>query len=80
MAIRSNTVVKEKKVNTKEVIEQYNKYVIGNYSRVPVLMVRGEGSYIWSDSDASASAGGTVASATLNTSAWMAGGGVKYVF
>jgi len=40
-------VVKGKKVNTKEVIEQYNKYVIGNYSRVPVLMVRGEGSYIW---------------------------------
>ena len=35
------------KVSTKEIIEQYNKYVIANYTRLPIVLVRGEGSYVW---------------------------------
>ena len=34
-------------VNSKEVIEQYNNYVIANYTRLPIVLVRGEGSYVW---------------------------------
>lgn len=30
-------------------IERFEKYVIPNYTRYPVTLVRGEGSYIWSD-------------------------------
>ena len=30
-----------------QVIEQYQQYVIGNYTRYPVCLVRGEGSYVW---------------------------------
>lgn len=30
-----------------EVIEQFQKYVIANYTRSPVCLVRGEGSYVW---------------------------------
>ena len=30
-----------------ETIEQFDRYVIGNYRRFPVCLVRGEGSYIW---------------------------------
>lgn len=37
----------KEKVNSQEVIEQYKKYVIANYTRLPVVLVRGEGSYIW---------------------------------
>ncbi len=37
----------EKQVNTQQVIEQYGKYVIDNYTRLPVVFVRGQGSYIW---------------------------------
>ena len=29
------------------IIELFNKYVIGNYTRYPVVLARGEGSYIW---------------------------------
>lgn len=30
-----------------ETIEQFDRYVIGNYRRFPVCLVRGEGSHIW---------------------------------
>jgi predicted acetylornithine/succinylornithine family transaminase len=30
-----------------QTIEQFNKYVIGNYTRYPVSLVRGEGSLVW---------------------------------
>lgn len=33
--------------STQETISVFNKYVIGNYTRYPVSLVRGEGSYIW---------------------------------
>jgi acetylornithine/N-succinyldiaminopimelate aminotransferase len=33
-----------------EVLEQFRKYVIPNYTRFPVVLVRGEGSHVW-DSD-----------------------------
>ena len=39
--------MKKEEVNTKDVIAQYNKYVIANYTRLPLVLVRGEGSYIW---------------------------------
>jgi predicted acetylornithine/succinylornithine family transaminase len=30
-----------------QTIEQYKKYVVGNYTRYPVCLVRGEGSLVW---------------------------------
>jgi acetylornithine/N-succinyldiaminopimelate aminotransferase len=30
-----------------DVIAQFNRYVIGNYTRYPVCLTRGEGSYVW---------------------------------
>jgi acetylornithine/N-succinyldiaminopimelate aminotransferase len=30
-----------------QVIEQFRRYVIANYTRYPVCLVRGEGSYVW---------------------------------
>ncbi len=30
-----------------EIIEQFNRYVVGNYTRFPVCLERGEGSYVW---------------------------------
>ena len=33
--------------NSQEIIATFSKYVIGNYTRYPVALVRGEGSYIW---------------------------------
>jgi predicted acetylornithine/succinylornithine family transaminase len=33
--------------SSQQVIEQFQKYVIGNYTRYPVCLVRGEGSYVW---------------------------------
>jgi len=30
-------------------LEQFQKYVIANYTRFPVCLVRGEGSYVWDD-------------------------------
>ncbi len=33
--------------STQEIIATFSKYVIGNYTRYPVALVRGEGSYIW---------------------------------
>jgi predicted acetylornithine/succinylornithine family transaminase len=34
-------------MNTQQIIETYQRYVIGNYTRYPVCLVRGEGSYVW---------------------------------
>ena len=31
------------------VLDQYQKYVIANYNRYPVVLVRGEGSRVWDD-------------------------------
>ncbi len=39
--------MKEEKIDTKKVIKQYDKYVIGNYGRLPLVLVRGQGSYVW---------------------------------
>src|SRR5437764_14110774 len=30
-----------------QTIEQFRRYVVGNYSRYPVCLVRGEGSAVW---------------------------------
>ena len=30
-----------------DIIDLFKKYVIGNYTRYPVCLVRGEGSYVW---------------------------------
>jgi acetylornithine/N-succinyldiaminopimelate aminotransferase len=34
-------------MTSQETIELFRKYVIGNYRRYPVCLVRGEGSYVW---------------------------------
>jgi predicted acetylornithine/succinylornithine family transaminase len=34
-------------MTTPETIELFQKYVVGNYTRYPVCLVRGEGSYVW---------------------------------
>jgi predicted acetylornithine/succinylornithine family transaminase len=34
-------------MKTEEVIDTFQRYVIGNYTRYPVCLVRGEGSYVW---------------------------------
>ncbi len=34
-------------MTTQETIELFNEYVIANYGRLPRVMVRGEGSYLW---------------------------------
>jgi len=34
-------------VNTQEILNGYSQYVIGSYSRKPLAIIRGEGSYIW---------------------------------
>jgi predicted acetylornithine/succinylornithine family transaminase len=34
-------------LTTKQTIDLFSKYVIGNYTRYPVCLVRGEGSYVW---------------------------------
>src|SRR5437899_9224391 len=33
--------------STPQIMELFNRYVIGNYTRYPVCLVRGEGSYVW---------------------------------
>ncbi len=37
-------------MTTQETLALFEKYVIGNYKRYPIVVVRGEGSYVW-DSD-----------------------------
>jgi acetylornithine/N-succinyldiaminopimelate aminotransferase len=34
-------------MTSEQVIEQFHQYVIANYTRYPVCLVRGEGSYVW---------------------------------
>jgi len=34
-------------LSTSQVLELFQRYVIGNYTRYPVCLVRGEGSYVW---------------------------------
>jgi predicted acetylornithine/succinylornithine family transaminase len=34
-------------MTTQQVIDTFRRYVIGNYTRYPVCLVRGEGSYVW---------------------------------
>jgi len=34
-------------MTTVETIAQYDKFVIGNYARIPLVLVHGQGSYIW---------------------------------
>ena len=34
-------------MNSQETIDLFQHYVIGNYKRYPVCLVRGEGSYVW---------------------------------
>jgi len=34
-------------MNTNEIIEQFNKYVIANYTRLPKVVVKGEGNYFF---------------------------------
>jgi 4-aminobutyrate aminotransferase-like enzyme len=34
-------------MNTQETIELFNKYVIGNYGRLPRVIVKGEGCYLY---------------------------------
>ena len=36
-----------KRATTESVIKQFAKYVIGNYKRLPVVIVRGKGCYVW---------------------------------
>jgi predicted acetylornithine/succinylornithine family transaminase len=33
--------------SSQQTIDQYQRYVIGNYTRYPVCLVRGDGSYVW---------------------------------
>ena len=35
------------KTNTQDVISQYEKFVIANYGRLPIVLVKGQGSFIW---------------------------------
>src|SRR5205807_8705863 len=39
--------IKDDSMTTGQVIEQYQQYVIANYKRFPVCLVRGEGSIVW---------------------------------
>ena len=34
-------------MTTQEFIAQYEKYVIGNYMRIPAVLVKGQGSFVW---------------------------------
>ena len=36
-----------RKITTQSVIKQFGKYVIGNYGRLPVVIVRGKGCTVW---------------------------------
>ena len=38
-------------LSSEQTIEQFSKYVIGNYTRYPVSLVRGEGSLVWDAED-----------------------------
>ena len=34
-------------MNTKEIISQYDKYVMATYSRIPIVIVKGKGLKVW---------------------------------
>jgi acetylornithine/N-succinyldiaminopimelate aminotransferase len=34
-------------MSSQQIIDQFKRYVIGNYTRYPVCLARGEGSYVW---------------------------------
>ena len=34
-------------LNSQEIVELFKKYVIGNYTRYPICLARGEGSWVW---------------------------------
>jgi predicted acetylornithine/succinylornithine family transaminase len=34
-------------LSSQQIIEQYQRFVIANYTRYPVCLIRGEGSYVW---------------------------------
>jgi acetylornithine/N-succinyldiaminopimelate aminotransferase len=34
-------------LSSSEVVDVFQRYVIGNYTRLPICLVRGEGSYVW---------------------------------
>jgi acetylornithine/N-succinyldiaminopimelate aminotransferase len=38
-------------LSTQQVLDQFSRYVIPNYTRYPVCLVRGEGSYVWDAED-----------------------------
>jgi acetylornithine/N-succinyldiaminopimelate aminotransferase len=37
--------------SSQQIIQMFDRYVIGNYRRYPVCLVRGEGSYVWDAED-----------------------------
>ena len=37
----------EATMNSSEIIDQFQKYVVPNYRRYPIVLARGEGSYVW---------------------------------
>ncbi len=38
-------------LSSPETIERFQRYVVPNYTRFPVILVRGEGSYVWDSDD-----------------------------
>ncbi|MBM4083483.1 MAG: aminotransferase class III-fold pyridoxal phosphate-dependent enzyme, partial [Planctomycetes bacterium] len=34
-------------MTTQQTIDLFTQYVIGNYTRIPVVLVRGEGVHVW---------------------------------
>ena len=45
--IKGAIYVADKPLSSKETIDLFQRYVIPNYGRFPVSLVRGEGSYVW---------------------------------
>ncbi len=39
--------MEQAQVDTQKVLEQFGKYVIGNYSRQPIVVTRAQGAYFW---------------------------------
>ncbi len=42
-----NIVAKDAPLDSQGVVRLFEQYVIPNYGRFPVALVRGEGSYVW---------------------------------
>src|SRR5262245_46966646 len=45
--VAAMTVTATPAVSSKEILDLFGRYVIGNYTRYPVCLVQGEGSYVW---------------------------------